>query len=264
MNTQTADDSFRDFRSFLVELLYAYPSLRHSIFSILFDIVRGQGLKLTGLLKQLRQTLEGPEDVEMKEEISDKPGSSKEVEDEETKTKEFPLLRVLSSKRYSPKQMLRSLNVISHVRNQLSKPYKNNRAPTEVSKYFTAEDADKEEKLLHSVLDDLADLWDILSYCLEKISHSKDNRAVMGLQNAAEAFFLLYSLAIPNPAIQQQQATSTQDGSDPVSIILSHLIIILIFSSKLRQQLKTRRSKIKRILVSLREFLISPASTALF
>lgn len=220
MSTQSADDSFRDFRNFLVQLLYAYPSLRYSVFTILYDIVRGQGQKLSGLLKELRQAFENQEaadgDVKMADETGSKPGTSKdEAPKEDHLEKDLPPLRVLSSKRNSPKQMLRSLNVISHVRNQLSELYKRRRPQTETTnKYFTAEDAEREETLLHSVLDDLVDLWDILSYCLDKISHSKDNRAVMGLQNAAETFFLLHSLAISKPT-ENQQASGTQAAIQP-------------------------------------------------
>lgn len=216
MSTQSADDSFRDFRNFLVQLLYAYPSLRYSIFVILFDIVRGQGIKLADLLKQLRQAFE-EQDVKMKDLSGTNPGTSKEG-DEKEKPEEFPTLRVLSSKRNSHKQMLRSLNIISYIRNQLADLYKRRRPQNDtsnVNKYFTPEDAEREEKLLHDVLDSLNELWDALSYCLDKISHSKDNRAVMGLQNVAEAFFLLHSLAIPKPAENQPASGAQPNGSQP-------------------------------------------------
>lgn len=214
MSTQTQEDSYREFRNFLVQLLYAFPSLRYSIFVILYDIVRSQGVKLAGMLKQLRQAFEDEEKMQTDETLKDsnKPGTSKEGESTET-VRELPSLKVLSSKRNSPKQMLRSLNVVSFVRNQLVELYKRRRSTNDMSKHFTPEDAEREERLLHSVLDDLDELWNNLSFCLEKISHSKDNRAVSGLQSAAESFFLIHSLAISN--LNNQQTTSTETQAEP-------------------------------------------------
>jgi hypothetical protein len=215
MSTQTQEDSFREFRNFLVQLLYAFPSLRYSIFVILYDIVRNQGNKLAGMLKQLRAAFEDEEKMQTDEtpKDSNEPGTSNEGDNKES-VKELPSLKVLSSKRNSPKQMLRSLNVVSYVRNQLVELYKRRRSTNDVSKHFTPEDAEREEKLLHSVLDDLDELWNNLSFCLEKISHSKDNRAVTGLQSAAESFFLIHSLAITNPNQQQQTVAAAEPQGD--------------------------------------------------
>jgi hypothetical protein len=88
--------------------------MRYSIFVILYDIVRNQGTKLTILLKQLRESFEEEGETSEKTVEAEMPGTSKDAE--ESEQKEFPSLKVLSSKRNSLKKLLNTLTVISFIR----------------------------------------------------------------------------------------------------------------------------------------------------
>ncbi|KAI6200655.1 HECT-type E3 ubiquitin transferase [Aphelenchoides besseyi] len=218
----SCEESLREFRNFFVQLLYAFPSLRFSIFAILFDVVREQGIRLTQLLEELRDCLNNEKRADQSEDstmevvekripqkLSILAGSSQNME----ATLDVVTTRSLrTSKRNQPKQLLRSLNIVSYLRNQLTEMYKRRKQSdtSERSNDFNKEALEKEDKLLFTVLDDLDSLWEVLSFCLEKVSQSADTRMLLSLQYAAEAFFLLHALAISAPGSDATSGIAAQ------------------------------------------------------
>lgn len=218
MNNHSYDDSFRDCRNFLVQLLYVFPSLRYDVFVILYGVIRGQGEQLATVLSSLRTSLE-KRDVES--ESGAGPSESAPL------TSELSSLKLLSPKQNSPKRMLRSLNTVSFVRTQLTEMNKRRRTGASADDEFLGRAAEeKEEQLLLALLDDLNELWVSLSVCLDYISKSEDTRAVMSLQYVAEAFFLAHALTI-NGTVQDAERSAGGDspptGNAEQAPAVSHL-----------------------------------------
>ncbi|XP_028140389.1 E3 ubiquitin-protein ligase HUWE1 isoform X3 [Diabrotica virgifera virgifera] len=98
---------------------------------------------------------------------------------------QLPSMVPLTSKSSSQVFFLRVLRVIVQIRNSIKENLK--------SGQFSAETATYELPALSEQLNSLTSFWETLSQCLSELEHAPDHHAVLVLQPAVEAFFLVHS-----------------------------------------------------------------------
>jgi hypothetical protein len=199
---------------------------RPALFEILYDSIKQLGLQLhqqiESLLEELirekkesTKTTETPTDHLQEREASQKPSSSSSSAHEVTLP---PALKAFTARNNQPKKLLKSLESISYIRNQLQVLEKRRKPPAPPVQEKEGEkpseepiEKDKteevEEACLQSMLETLNPLWNSLSMCLEEVSQF-DSRAVLTLQNAAEAFFLAHAFTIQAESLSALSALS--------------------------------------------------------
>ncbi|KAJ8914753.1 hypothetical protein NQ315_013256 [Exocentrus adspersus] len=121
---------------------------------------------------------------------------------------QLPSMIPLTSKSSSQVFFLRVLRVIVQIRNSIKQSMKR------------ADTAAYELPALSEQLNSLGSLWETLSQCLLELEHAPDHHAVLVLQPAVEAFFLVHSPQ-QGPAKGKEKNTketeeeeSAQDGSE--------------------------------------------------
>ncbi|CAD5226865.1 unnamed protein product [Bursaphelenchus xylophilus] len=212
MDSVVYDDSFRDCRSFLVQLLYVFPQLRYDVFVILFDVIKRQGIKLADMLRTMKVSFEKSGKLLDDEE---REAAQSEAADKGVATS----VEKKSQKQNSPKRMLRSLNTVSFVRSQLAEMNRRKKPAQDAAndEFIGKKGEEKEEALLYQLLDDLDQLWKLLSECLDCMSKAEDNRAVMSLQYVAEAYFLSHALTINSSLQDAEEVPSTENANEGTS-----------------------------------------------
>ncbi|CAK5049459.1 unnamed protein product [Meloidogyne enterolobii] len=146
--------------------------------------------------------------------------------------KDFPNLETAS------KKLLRSLETANYLYTHLNKLDQAKKAASKDEAPKTAENKEKETKEQEGtkseesnfsiqnspnfekqvkMVDELRSLWGQLSDCLTQLEKMPDSHhAILALQNAAEAFFLCYSMFFPqspkSTSTKEQTTTSTVDN----------------------------------------------------
>ena len=114
---------------------------------------------------------------------------------------QLPSVALFTSRTASQRYLLRILKAIR----QLQKPSKQSSGTSEVS----LDSSKIQEALTLSEQLNLDDLWTTLSDCLTRLEHSADPQAVLLLQSAVEAFFIVHSKPPEAGAKSQQPRQST-------------------------------------------------------
>lgn len=103
-----------------------------------------------------------------------------------------------------------------------------------------SEETTKQLPPLSEQMSDLEPLWDTLSQCLFELEHTPDDHAVLVLQPAVEAFFLIHS---PNNSGPPSQTASNQaSDSHSQSIPISDMANIQILSPNSRSNVQEEAS----------------------
>ncbi|KAL3077894.1 hypothetical protein niasHS_013423 [Heterodera schachtii] len=196
-------EALRDGRSMLAEMFRAIPTESLAILRAIYESVTNLGKQLNAQLASIRR-----------------------VADNESGEGQQSLLHVLkevSGRENVPGKLLKSLETFQYLCNQLKKVEEQRKkaqlakkkndtekegaeaqqqATTSKPQADThAEEESDEATLVRNMVDELAPLWEELSNCLSLLEKAEDSQhAVLCLQNAAEAFFLSYSLVIPQTA----------------------------------------------------------------
>ncbi|CAK5040333.1 unnamed protein product [Meloidogyne enterolobii] len=145
--------------------------------------------------------------------------------------KDFPNLETAS------KKLLRSLETANYLYTHLNKLDQAKNAASKDDAPKTAENKEKEAKAEEGtrsedsnfsiqnspnfekqvkMVDELRSLWGQLSDCLTQLEKMPDSHhAILALQNAAEAFFLCYSMFFP----QSPKSTSTKEQTTTTSTV---------------------------------------------
>lgn len=130
------DDGLKDGRNFIVEVMRAFPGERSDVFAMLYDKIKEQGLqlyeKIETLLCELKQDMEArklrSDSTEQMDEtqavapVASSSTSTAAVAKEEAAsdiTLQLPTLKEFSARNNQPKKLLKSLETVSYIRNQL-------------------------------------------------------------------------------------------------------------------------------------------------
>uniref|UniRef100_A0A183BI21 HECT-type E3 ubiquitin transferase n=1 Tax=Globodera pallida TaxID=36090 RepID=A0A183BI21_GLOPA len=180
--TSCTDEALREGRALLAEMFRAIPSeCQQSLLSVLKEIsgresVPNKLLKSLETLQYLCNQMKKLEEQRKKAELAKKKNESKKKDGAE------------------PQQQQQE----------------SSSEPQLVADHTKGTD---ETSLLRKMIDELAPLWEELSNCLTLLERAEDSQhAVLCLQNAAEAFFLSYSLVISPTA--QSAPTARTDHSE--------------------------------------------------
>ncbi|XP_022915522.2 E3 ubiquitin-protein ligase HUWE1 isoform X2 [Onthophagus taurus] len=118
---------------------------------------------------------------------------------------QLPSMIPLTSKSSSQIFFLRVLRVIVQIRDAIKKSLEKEEKPSQPPLHH-----------LSDQLDELENLWNTLSQCLLELEHTPDHHAVLVLQPAVEAFFLVHSPIQEALVTSEQSRLSTAPVVDPV------------------------------------------------
>uniref|UniRef100_A0A914HYU0 HECT-type E3 ubiquitin transferase n=1 Tax=Globodera rostochiensis TaxID=31243 RepID=A0A914HYU0_GLORO len=213
--TSCTDEALREGRALLAEMFRAIPSECHSILRAIYVSIKTQGDQLNSQLSIILQTADGNGQQSL-----------------------LSVLKEISGRESVPNKLLKSLETLQYLCNQMKKLEEQRKKAELAKKKNESEKKDgvepqqqqqesssepqlvadhtkdtDETSLLRKMIDELAPLWKELSNCLTLLERVEDSQhAVLCLQNAAEAFFLSYSLVISPTA--QSAPTARTDHSD--------------------------------------------------
>lgn len=119
------DEGLKDGRMFLMEVLRILPNQRSVIFSMLFDTVKNQGMRLNNEINQLLEELAV---LKITKQATLEPFTSTETAIEKDTSKlnkltkdipesdlQLPTLKKFTSRNSQPKKFLKSLETISYI-----------------------------------------------------------------------------------------------------------------------------------------------------
>lgn len=142
------DEGLKDGRNFIVEVMRAFPSERADVFGMLYDKIKEQGMqlfeKIKVLLDELQQDMDkrklrSIDSVEHMDETAagdPRPSTSATAATKEDTasdiTLQLPTLKEFSARNNQPRRLLKSLETVSYIRNQLKQMERRRRqGPTE-------------------------------------------------------------------------------------------------------------------------------------
>jgi E3 ubiquitin-protein ligase HUWE1 len=212
-----SEDGLEDATTLLINLSQCSSKTKYMIINLLVqgvvDLSHAVQKHINSLMMELRELNEGKGKPEESDEVS-RPSTSKGLlRDRFTKDSviitapskvktsndlQLPSMAPLLSKTSNQSFFLRILKVIAQIRDNV-------RQDTKTCDSYIEQQLTKLETVPLSELLNLDSLWNTLSDCLKELEETQDHHAVLVLQPAVEAFFIVHSA----PQVKRPQATET-------------------------------------------------------